>query len=153
MSISYIENLKKLLHQVIGFAVEAHGMQINPKSGELYIAHPIRVMHSVDTLDIPEDKKLKFKMLAISHDVIEDTDTTVTDFIFNTSLPYRGIQVLENLTRYDNESYDEFIDRILTDEWAVEIKKLDIADHLARKETLSKSLETRYIKAIKKLNK
>ena len=62
--------LDKLLEKAIKIASICHEGQVD-KAGKPYILHPLTVMESVDTL--PE------KILAVLHDTIEDTDTTMED--------------------------------------------------------------------------
>ena len=58
------------LERAIELAVEHHKGQVD-KAGEPYILHPLRLMMSVDK----DDEKI----VAVMHDIVEDTDITLDD--------------------------------------------------------------------------
>ncbi len=63
------------------------------------------------------------------HDVIEDTDITFDD-IRREGFTEDVIAVLDCLTRRDDESYDDFITRILVNDTACRVKLADLADNM-----------------------
>ena len=56
------------LEVAILIAVKAHMGQVD-KAGKSYILHPLRVMQNVESIDA--------KIVAVLHDVLEDTDITL----------------------------------------------------------------------------
>jgi len=56
------------LHMAILLANECHKNQTD-KAGEPYILHPLKVMMDMETLDE--------KIVAVLHDVVEDSDLTI----------------------------------------------------------------------------
>lgn len=60
------------LEKAIALAAKKHAGQID-KAGQPYILHPLRLMLNVDTIEQ--------KMVAVMHDLLEDTDTTIVDLI------------------------------------------------------------------------
>jgi (p)ppGpp synthase/HD superfamily hydrolase len=66
---------------------------------------------------------------AVLHDVIEDTDITI-DYLKNEGFSEEILSALDALTRRHNETYDEFIERIITNRLACEIKLADLKDNM-----------------------
>ena len=91
------------------------------KAGEPYIGHPLRVMARVST-----DEE---RLAAVLHDLLEDTDLSATDLLA-AGCPPRVLRALDALTRRPDETYDEFIERVVVDPLAVAVKRADIADNL-----------------------
>lgn len=87
-----------------------------------------------------------YYLIGLLHDIIEDTDTTLTTL---EELPEDIRTDISILTRRSDETYFEYIDRIKNSgsKRAIIVKLYDIKDHLEQKDTLSKSLEKRYLKA------
>lgn len=99
--------------------------------------------HAVRVADMCIKHGFDYMMVGLLHDIIEDTDTTLDE------LP-EDIRVdISTLTRRSDEIYFEYINRIKNygSNRAITVKLYDIKDHLQQKDTLSKSLENRYLKA------
>ena len=99
--------------------------------------------HAVRVADMCIKHGFDYMMVGLLHDIIEDTDTTLDE------LP-EDIRVdISTLTRRSNETYFEDINRIKNygSNRTTTVKLYDIKDHLQQKDTLSKSLENRYLKA------
>jgi (p)ppGpp synthase/HD superfamily hydrolase len=109
-----------MLNKAIEIATRAHAGQVD-KGGEPYILHPLRVM-------ISRKNELE-RICAVLHDVVEDTDITF-DKLRLEGFSEEVIEVLDCLTRRSNESYDEFIDRILCNETACNVKLADLCDNM-----------------------
>lgn len=109
-----------MLEKAILIAVNAHQGQID-KAGKPYILHPLRVMFS------REDETER--ICAVLHDVIEDTDITL-DYLKNEGFSEEVVTILDALTRRSNESYDEFINRILNNKLACYVKLADLSDNM-----------------------
>ncbi len=109
-----------MLEKAILIATSAHQRQID-KAGKPYILHPLRVMFS----RINETERI----CAVLHDVIEDTDITL-DYLRNDGFSEEILSALDALTRRRNESYDEFIGRILNNKIACYVKLADLCDNM-----------------------
>lgn len=99
--------------------------------------------HAVRVADMCVKHGFDYMTVGLLHDIIEDTDTTLDE------LP-EDIRVdISTLTRRSDETYFEYINRIKNygSNRAITVKLYDIKDHLQQKDTLSKSLENRYLKA------
>jgi len=95
------------------------------KGGHPYINHPIRV--SLKCSGIME------KIVALLHDVIEDTDITFEDLQYLGFNQYiiDGVDAVTRRVYLDGtkETYDDFIDRCCTNDIGRAVKKADIADN------------------------
>jgi len=91
------------LEQAISIASLAHAGQLD-KGGEPYILHPLRVMMKL--------KDRKQRIVAVLHDVIEDTDITDQDLL-DYGLGHELVNHILTLTRRKDENYDEYVNRIM----------------------------------------
>ena len=88
-----------------------------------------------------------YALVGLLHDIIEDTDTTLDE------LPEDIREDIDTLTRRDNETYFDYINRVKKgSRRAIIVKRADIYDHLKQTETLKPSLKERYEKAMEILN-
>lgn len=89
----------------------------------------------------------KAKVVALLHDVVEDTPATVEDIEFMFGI--RIAEAVDLLTRKKEDTYFDYIHKIATsgDKLAIEVKLADLADHLEKVDTLKPSLKKRYEKA------
>jgi (p)ppGpp synthase/HD superfamily hydrolase len=108
------------LEDALALAAQAHKGQID-KAGEPYILHPIRLM-----LRVPDEPA---RIVALLHDVIEDTPTTMDD-LRAAGYPEDVLAALDCVTRRHDETYEEFIDRIAPNELARRVKLADLADNM-----------------------
>ncbi len=69
------------------------------------------------------------RICAVLHDVIEDTNITL-DYLKNEGFSEDILSALDVLTRRENETYDEFIDRILRNKIACYVKLADLSDNM-----------------------
>lgn len=86
----------------------------------------------------------RYELVGLLHDIIEDTCTTLEE------LPVDVRDDVAILTRNPNDTYFDYIRNIKKygSHRAFMVKLFDIYDHLNQKETLTKSLEKRYLKAL-----
>lgn len=109
------------LARAIEIAVAAHKGQ-KDKSGADYILHPLRVMERGKT-EIE-------KICGILHDIVEDTDWTF-ETLAKESFSDEVIAVLRCVTKLsEEEDYDHFINRIVQNPIAVQVKINDLLDNL-----------------------
>ena len=101
-------------------AIKAHTGQLD-KGGGNYITHPLRVMQNVVT----EDEK----MVAVMHDVVEDTPITLDDLRAEgfSDIVVEGVRCM---SRDDDESYNKYIQKVMTNKIAVRVKIADLTDNL-----------------------
>lgn len=101
-------------------AATAHEGQTD-KAGEAYILHPLRLMAKAETDDA--------KIVALLHDVVEDSKTTLED-LRNEGFPPEIVAAIDALTHRENEKYEDAITRALADPLAARVKKLDLEDNM-----------------------
>ncbi len=111
-----------MLEKAIEIAVEAHRGQID-KAGKEYILHPMRVM-----IRGRNDTEM---IVGILHDVVEDTPITI-DMLRLEGFSEDILAALECVTKRRGESYGTFIDRVLTNPLATQIKLYDMEDNMNR---------------------
>jgi len=110
----------ELLEKAIGIAVEAHRGQ-KDRCGVPYIMHPLRVMSRVD--------RPREKIVAILHDVVEDTNWTWDD-LRREGFPEDVIHALDCVTKREGEEYEKFVERSASDALARRVKLADLEDNM-----------------------
>ncbi|HRX43595.1 MAG TPA: HD domain-containing protein [Clostridia bacterium] len=109
-----------MLDKAIHIAARMHEGQ-KDKGGHPYILHPLRVMNEVEGETA--------KICAVLHDVVEDTGITFDD-LSKEGFSEDVIEVLDALTKRENEEYDDFISRVLENKTACIVKLADLKDNL-----------------------
>jgi (p)ppGpp synthase/HD superfamily hydrolase len=109
-----------LLEKAISIAVEAHLGQ-KDKFDRPYILHPLSVMARVDT----ESEKI----VAILHDVVEDTKWTFED-LKREGFPDDLLQALDCVTKREGEAYEDFVKRSESNPIARRVKIADLEDNM-----------------------
>ncbi len=109
-----------LLGKAIALAAEAHRDQVD-RAGQAYILHPIRVMMRMDS-DVE-------KMVAVLHDVVEDTDWTLED-LREAGFPDIVIEAVDGMTHREDETYTAYVKRASTNAIARKIKLADLEDNM-----------------------
>jgi len=135
------------LERAIAIAVEAHAGQ-KDRNGASYILHPLRVMARVQS----DDEKI----VAILHDVVEDTDWTFDD-LKQEGFSAELIAALDCVTKREGEAYEDFVKRSASNVLAKRVKIADLEDNMdiRRHEVLEpKDLErfNKYLRAWRGLN-
>lgn len=131
-----------MLEKAISIATKTHLGQ-KDKAGQPYILHLLRVMNAGET-EIE-------RICGILHDLVEDTDWTFSD-LRSEGFSEEVIEVLDCITKREDESYEDFINRISKNYIAVRVKLNGLKDNMdiTRLPQLeSKDLErlNKYIKA------
>ena len=108
------------LDRAIQIAGEVHQGQ-KDKYGAPYILHPIRVMMRVNA-DIE-------KIVAILHDVVEDSDLTLDD-LKNEEFSPEVVDAIDALSKRDGEIYGDYINRTTLNEIAIKVKLADLEDNM-----------------------
>ena len=108
------------LGKAIAIAAQAHQEQCD-KAGAPYILHPLRMM-----LRMRSETEM---MVAILHDVVEDTEWTL-DQLRQAGFSEEVVQAVECLTHRDQETYEAFITRVCTNPVASKVKLADLEDNM-----------------------
>lgn len=107
------------IEDAVAIATAAHEGQTD-KSGHPYIGHPLRVMARVDA----EHEK----MVAVLHDVVEDTDVTADDLLA-AGCPPEVVAAVVAISKVDGEDQETYLARVAADPIALVVKRADIADN------------------------
>lgn len=111
----------QLLTKAISIALKEHAGQVD-KAGMPYAGHIMRVMQAGRTTDE--------KIVGVLHDLVEDTDWTF-DMLLAEGFPIHIVEALRCVTKLsDDESYDEFIQRVKSNPLAVAVKINDLTDNM-----------------------
>lgn len=108
------------IEQAIAFAATKHMGQVD-KANAPYILHPLRVMMNVSTI--------QQKIVAVLHDVLEDTNTTV-DELYELGCDNEIVEAILALTKLKGESRTEAAKRTLQNPIARVVKIADITDNM-----------------------
>jgi len=112
-----------MLGKAIGIAAQAHAGQ-KDKFGGSYILHPLRLMMKMNT----EEEMI----ISVLHDVVEDSDWNI-DTLRSEGFPENVLNALDHLTRREDETYEEFIQRAKKNTLARKIKLADLEDNMDMK--------------------
>ena len=108
------------LQRALEIAVESHKDQ-RQKDGTPYALHPIRLSMSLQS----EDEKI----VALLHDVVEDTDRTFADLV-GEGFSKNIIEALRLLTHADGSPYEDYIERVASNPLAKVVKIADLTDNM-----------------------
>lgn len=108
----YTELTKKALR----IAYDAHKDQVD-RTGLPYIFHPYHLAEQMDT----EDEVI----VALLHDVVEDTDMTLDD-LRAAGFSERVVNAVNLLTHDDSDAYMDYVQKIKSDPLAVKVKLADL---------------------------
>ena len=100
----------------LAIASKAHDGQID-KGGQPYINHPIAVAELVES---PTEK-----IVALLHDVCEDTDVTIDD-LRAAGFSDNVLDAVQAITKINGESYEEYMDRVAKNPVATAVKIADM---------------------------
>lgn len=136
-----------MFYEALVIARKAHKGQVD-KNGKPYLEHPIRVSEGTDVYTL--------KVIALLHDVIEDSDYTEDDL--REKFPTKVVDAVVALTHMDNEPYFQYIEKVRQNSRAKIVKRLDLKDNLNKKRImgLDKNTQARitskYMQALKILS-
>lgn len=135
-----------MLERAIQIAVDAHAGQ-KDKSGKPYVLHPLRVMLRMET----EQEMI----VAVLHDVVEDTECTLGELDGAGLLPSFLVASIDAITHREDETYNEYIERVSWNPLATRVKLADLEDNMSLERTVGLSdkecisLYQRHLKAWK----
>ena len=110
------------LERAIEIAVNAH-KGVTDKGGNPYIVHPLRVMMSL--------KSDNEKIVGVLHDVVEDAEDWDFERLKEEGFSEEVLDALRSVTKTsEEEDYNEFVQRALTNEIGRAVKIADIRDNL-----------------------
>ena len=130
-----------LIDTALELALTAHKGQ-KDKSGKVYVLHPIRLMFRFDDSEA--------QLAALLHDSVEDSALEFED-LRKAGIPEEVIQAVDALSRREDESYDDYLDRLEKNPLAVRVKLADLEDNLDLKRL--NSIQEKDIERLKKYHR
>lgn len=134
----------------LDMAISFHGGQ-EDKNGKPFVMHPIRVATSLGP-----DTEEEIVAAALLHDVVEDTFASL-ETLRRADMTDRIVEIVDALTRREQEVYRDYLHRLSQNNDAVIIKIADIRDNMDLRRGVSSEIlsliEGRYIPALKYLNR
>ncbi|MDQ3100851.1 MAG: hypothetical protein M3R08_05655 [Bacteroidota bacterium] len=112
--------MEHLLEAAIRLAAKIHKGQVD-RYEKPYILHVMRVMMRGQDLDE--------QILGALHDVLERSDISVIELEKKGFSP-RVLKALDHISRRKDETYEQYIDRVLQDNLAIRVKIHDLADKM-----------------------
>jgi (p)ppGpp synthase/HD superfamily hydrolase len=109
-----------LLETAIRLAAKVHKGQLD-RFNKPYILHVMRVMMRGHDFDE--------QVLGALHDVLERSDLSADDLAKKGFSP-RILKALDHITRRVDETYEQYIDRVMEDNLAIRVKLHDLADKM-----------------------
>lgn len=106
----------------VELAINAHDNQYR-KGGMPYIIHPLRVASKFG------EKQLRERSVAVLHDVLEDTLTEMVDFR-TYGISDEVLDVVIAMTKIKGETYENYLERVKSNELARVVKIEDIKDNM-----------------------
>lgn len=108
------------LEDTLKLALKAHTGQTD-KYGQPYILHPLRVMARMET----EAEQ----MVALLHDVVEDSDITLDD-LRKEGYSEEIVTAVDALSKREGEEYFAFVQRAIDHPLARRVKQGDLEDNM-----------------------
>jgi (p)ppGpp synthase/HD superfamily hydrolase len=108
------------LTKAIEIATQAHQGQVD-KAGKPYIFHPLAVMGLVEG---EADK-----IVAVLHDVVEDTPITLADLTAEGFSP-GCVAAVDAITKRDGEPLDDYLEQVKSDPIAIRVKLADLTRNM-----------------------
>lgn len=115
-----MELSKAGLDKAILISVQAHHGQ-KDRYGRPYILHPLRVMMSV--------KSEEERIVAVLHDVVEDSDLTLKD-LKKEGFSDEIVRAVDCLTKREGEPYEAHVERARQNSLALAVKIADLEDNM-----------------------
>ncbi len=108
------------LEKALIIAAEAHSGQTR-KNGSPYILHPLAIMARVESVEA--------KMVAVLHDVVEDTEVSQED-LAGEGFSEEVLEAVFLMTHTPELSYEDYIERLKGNDLAREVKLADMRNNI-----------------------
>lgn len=133
-------DLQNLLEVAADLCLKAHTGQ-RDKAGKAYFLHPFRV-----ALACEKDEE---KIVALLHDVLEDSDLSPNDLL-KQGFPQDIVDAVVSVTKQDSENYEDFIVRAKKNPIGRVVKLHDLEDNLdaSRLDTFTPDMAGRFTKYV-----
>ena len=108
------------VEDAVSIAARAHRGQ-KDKAGAPYLLHALRMMMRMESEAA--------MMAAVLHDVVEDTEWTI-ERLREAGFSEEVLEAIDCLTHREGEDYEEFVERVRTNQIARQVKIADLEDNM-----------------------
>lgn len=126
----------ELYRDAFDLALSAHKEQ-RDKTGHDYFEHPLRV-----SAPFLESGDAEAAIVALLHDTVEDTWVTLG--FLEDRFPEEIVDAVDAITRRENETYKQYVRRLVKNPIARKVKKQDVLDNLRPDRTWKDAPISRY---------
>lgn len=113
-------------YKALQHAIRAHGADTD-WGGQLYVLHPMAVADRIDKHPAPLDNREDAVVVALLHDVLEDTDYELDAAWFT---PEQW-DALDRVTRWPTETYREYIEKAAGSPISIIVKLADLSHNMS----------------------
>lgn len=99
------------------------------RGGDNYIIHPLRVANRVTSYGY------KYECVGLLHDIIEDTQVD-KEYLLSQGVDSDIVDAVVILTKTEDMSYEDYLDRVKNNEYARQVKIADMIDNLSDNPTI-----------------
>ena len=118
-----------LLIRTWGIAFNAHKGQVDKAGKDYFQAHIMDVFDKVDTLYGEDENVCITEVVALLHDVVEDTDWTF-EKLKDQGFTKEILEALACVTKQNGEDYDHFVERAKGNRYAKAVKIADLKSNM-----------------------
>ena len=118
-----------LLVRAWGIAINAHKGQVDKAGKDYFEAHVMDVFNKVDLIYDEDENVCITEVVALLHDVVEDTDWT-PERLKAQGFTDEILEALACVTRKESEDYEHFIERASENRFAKAVKIADLESNL-----------------------
>lgn len=118
-----------LLVRAWGIAINAHKGQVDKAGKDYFTSHVMDVYEKVTPLYDEDYNICITDVVALLHDVVEDTDWTI-DALREQGFTEEILQALMCVTKKEGESYERFVERSKSNRFAREVKIADLRSNM-----------------------
>ena len=118
-----------LLVRAWGIAINAHKGQVDKAGKDYFTSHVMDVYEKVTPLYDEDYNICITDVVALLHDVVEDTDWTI-DALREQGFTEEILEALMCVTKKEGESYERFVERSKSNRFAREVKIADLRSNM-----------------------
>ena len=118
-----------LLVRAWGIAINAHKGQVDKAGKNYFEAHILDVFNKVDSIYDEDENVCVTEIVALLHDVVEDTDWTI-EKLREQGFTDDILDALACVTKKDGENYEQFVERAKANRFAKAVKIADLKSNM-----------------------
>lgn len=118
-----------LLVRAWGIAINAHKGQVDKAGKNYFEAHILDVFNKVDSIYDEDENVCVTEIVALLHDVVEDTDWTL-ERLRSQGFTDEILESLDCVTKKEGEDYQHFVERAKANRFAKAVKIADLKSNM-----------------------